>query len=120
MLQLNVLNPGGRDPEQHFGENTTNSANAHPPVNFHAYAACTGGSFLRETKRAALAKKPVLLLLRGDFRESERALNFLKKAGVVVMVSFKETGSHQIANQLLDPTRLGRARRAILHAHGCI
>ncbi|MGZ5006230.1 MAG: hypothetical protein ACXV8H_11955, partial [Chthoniobacterales bacterium] len=64
--------------------------------------------------------KPVLLLLRGDFRDSERALNLLKKAGVPVAVSLKETGSHQIAKQLADPARLRRFLRLIANAHGYI
>ncbi|MGZ4967203.1 MAG: hypothetical protein ACXV97_08510, partial [Chthoniobacterales bacterium] len=119
-FRLNVLNPGGRDPEQHFGEGATSDTGAHAPVNFHAYAACTGGSFLRDASRAALAQKPVLLLLRGDFRDSERALNLLKKAGVPVAVSLKETGSHQIAKQLSDPARLRRFLRLIANAHGYI
>ncbi len=119
-FRLNVLNPGGRDPEQHFGAGAKHEAKVHAPVNFHAYAACTGGSFLRDTKRAVLAKQPVLLLLRGDFRESERALDLLKRAGVPVAVSLKETGAHQIANQLSDPARWNRFLRVIDKADGCI
>ncbi|MDQ2918432.1 MAG: hypothetical protein M3R10_00940 [Verrucomicrobiota bacterium] len=120
MFHLNVLNPGGRDPEQHFVEGATLDPPAHAPVNFHAYAACTGGSFLADAKRAVLAKNPVLLLLRGDFKESERALNFLKKAGMTVAISLKETGLHQIADQLRDAGRLSRFKRMLAQADGCI
>ncbi len=88
MFRLNVLNPGGRDPEQHFGAGS-DGAGAHAPVNYHAYAACTGGSFFRDTARAIAAGDPVVLLLRGDFRESERALGALKKARVPVAVTLK-------------------------------
>ncbi len=119
-FRLNVLNPGGRDPEQHFAETTAADPTAHPPVNFHAYAACTGGSFYRETKRAIAASSPVLLLLRGDFRASERALLELKKAGVPVVVSLKETGLHQIADQFRDRARLKRVLRIVRGADGCI
>src|SRR3954465_11508489 len=101
-FRLSVLNPGGRDPEQHFLGDQRSESTAHAPVNYHAYAACTGGSFFRETKRAIAAGDPVLLLLRGDFRESERALLELKKARVPVAVCLKETGMHQIAEQLRD------------------
>ncbi|MDQ6766173.1 MAG: hypothetical protein M3Z22_08760 [Verrucomicrobiota bacterium] len=118
-FRLNVLNPGGRDPEQHFGGDSLGET-AHAPVNFHAYAACTGGSFYRDTARAVAAKGPVLLLLRGDFRESERALALLKKAGVPVAVSLKETGLHQIAQQLRDAGRLSRFFRIVAEADACI
>lgn len=120
MFRLNVLNPGGRDPEQDFRESAAVDPNAHAPVNFHAYAACTGGSFFRDAKRAVLAKDPVLLLMRGDFKDSERALNFLKKAGMTVAISLKETGLHQIAQQMRDTSRLARFKRMLSQADACI
>ena len=119
-FRLNVLNPGGRDPEQHFAEGSAVEPGAHAPVNYHAYAACTGGSFYRETKRAIDAQQPVLLLLRGDFRASERALLDLQNARVPVAVCLKETGLHQIAQQLADRGRLGRFLRIVRAADGCI
>ena len=117
-FRLNVLNPRGRDLEQHF-DGAANGA-GHAPVNFHAYAACTGGSFFRDVTRAVGARLPVLLLLRGDFRDSERALNFLKKAGMTVAVSLKETGLHQIANQMVESSKLSRFLRIVAQADGCI
>lgn len=117
---MNVLNPGGRDAEQSFAHGGALAPGAHAPVNFHAYAACSGDTFFRDAKRAALAGKPVLLLLRGDFRLSERALAMLKKAGVHVAVSLKETGLHQIARQMQDGARLERLLRVVNGADGCI
>jgi hypothetical protein len=120
-FRLTVLNPGGRDPEQHFSDGAGEaSSEAHQPTNFHAYAACTRGSFHRDTKAAIAEATPVLLLLRGDFSASERALTALQKAGRLTVVSLKETGLHQIAEQLRDPTRLGRFIRIVQRADGCI
>jgi hypothetical protein len=119
-FRLNVLNPGGRDTEQDFAGEKTRDSVAHAPVNFHAYAACTGGVFYRETKSAIAGKSPTLLLLRGDFRASERALLELKKAGIPVVVSLKETGLHQIAEQIYDRGRLERFLRLVRQADGCI
>jgi hypothetical protein len=119
-FRLNVLNPGGNDPDQHFDPSVPIDAAAHAPVNFHAYAACTGGSFLRDVNAAIIARRPVLLLLRGDFKSSERALAALRNAAIPVVVSFKETGLHQIADQLSDPTRLSRFMRIAQAADGCI
>lgn len=119
-FRLTVLNPGGRDPEQHFPDGAGETAQPHQPTNFHAYAACTRGSFHRDTKRGIAEATPVLLLLRGDFSASERALTAVQKAGRIVAVSLKETGLHQIADQLRDPARFSRFRRIVCQVDGCI
>jgi hypothetical protein len=77
-FRLTVLNPAGRDPEQHFDEVPGPGGAEHPPINFHGYAASTRGVFHYDTRRAIGEETPVLLLLRGEFRASERALNELK------------------------------------------
>ena len=93
---------------------------AHPPVNFHGFAACTQGAFHDNPRRAVAEDTPILLLLRGDFRASERALADLKKHGRTVVVSLKETGLHQIAQQLCDRGRLSRFMKIVAQADGCI
>ena len=53
VMRLAVLNPGGRDCRAGFSRFCRQSPDAaapHPPVNYHAYAACTGGSFHREVE----------------------------------------------------------------------
>src|SRR6184192_2871818 len=119
-FRLAVLNPGGRDHEQYFAENRSATANEHAPVNFHAHAACTHGAVFRETKRAIATEWPVLLLLRGDFRASERALAELKKLKRKTVVALKETGAHQIAHQLSDPARFARFLKILREANGGI
>src|SRR6266403_5065237 len=119
-FRLTVLNPGGRDPEQHFGDAPGPGGGEHPPINFHGYAACTRGVFHYDTRRAIAEATPVLLLLRGDFRNSERALSELKKHGRTVAVSLKETGLHQIAQQLCDHEKLSRFMKIVGQADGCI
>lgn len=119
-FRLAVLNPGGRDHEQHFAENRAAAANEHPPVNFHAYAACTHGAVFRDIKRAIASNWPVLLFLRGDFRASERALAELKKSKRRTVIALKETGAHQFAQQLNDPARFARFIKIVRQADGCI
>ena len=116
---LAVLNPGGRDAEQDFHTSAEPDSAPHAPVNFHAYAACTDGVFYRDVTRAA-AHREVLLLLRGDFRASQRALRQLQAAGARVAVSLKETGLHQIAEQLADAGRLSRFLKIVSAADGCL
>ena len=119
-FRLTVLNPGGRDPEQHFHDTIDPGEGEHPPINFHGYAACTRGAFHYDTRRAIAEETPILLLLRGDFRNSERALCELKKHGRKVVVSLKETGLHQIAQQLCDRAKLSRFITILAQADGCI
>ena len=108
-LRLTVLNPGGRDLEQDFSSGiSAPNDDEHAPVNFHGYAACARGFFQRDVARAIDAGQAVLLLLRGDFKETQRALVELKKRKIPVAVSLKETGLHQIAHQLSDPKRAER------------
>jgi hypothetical protein len=119
-FRLTVLNPGGRDPEQQFYSLPGPGEGAHPPINFHAFAACTFGAFHRDARQAIAEDTPVLLLLRSDFRTSERALADLKKQGRTVVISLKETGLHQIAQQLCEPGKLSRFMKIIGEANGCI
>ena len=66
-MKLAVLNPKGRDPEQHFPDGAGVPSEAeHAPVNFHAFAACTGGGFFRDDRAIPAEMKSVLLLLRQD------------------------------------------------------
>src|SRR5438445_2604517 len=119
-FRLTVLNPGGRDQEQQFHDLRAPGEGAHPPINFHAFAACTLGAFHRDARRAIAEDTLVLLLLRSDFRASERALSDLKKQGRTVAVSLKETGLHQIAQQLRDRAKLSRFMKIVAEADGCI
>jgi len=119
-FRLTVLNSRGRDPEQQFHSVPAPSEGAHPPINFHAFAACTLGAFHRNARRAIAENTPILLLLRSDFRASERALTELKREGRTVAVSLKETGLHQIAQQLRDPAKLSRFMKIVSEADGCI
>src|SRR5438094_10136340 len=119
-FRLTVLNPGGGDAEQRFHSLPSPNEGAHPPINFHAFAACTFGAFHRDAHRAIIENTPVLLLLRGDFRASERALADLNKQSRTVVVSLKETGLHQIAQQLCDRARLSRFMKIVAQADGCI
>ncbi|MBV9619306.1 MAG: hypothetical protein JO201_08835 [Verrucomicrobia bacterium] len=119
-FRLSVLNPGGRDLEQYFDEPFGPEAGVHAPTNFHAFAACTRGSVHRTAKNAIEEKGPILLLLRGSFHATERALIECQKAKRTVAVALKETGLHQVAEQLRDPKRLARFLRIVSRADGCI
>ncbi len=120
-MKIAVLNPGGRDPEQAFtafaGEPDDG---VHAPVNFHAFAACTGGSFHMTTSSVAADQTSVLLLLRPDLKGTFKVLEELKSRGKTVAVTWKETGGHQIAQQLNNASNLEWFRKICAAAHGAI
>src|SRR5438094_4781489 len=119
-FRLTVLNPRGRDRQQQFQNLPGPGEGAHPPINFHAFAACSLGAFHFNPRSAIAEDTPVLLLLRSDFRASERALSDLKKQGRTVAVWLKETGLHQIAQQLCSRAKLARFMKIVAEADGCI
>ena len=120
-LRLAVLNPGGGDPFQAFpGRAGAPGTSGHPPVNYHAYAACTGGSFHRDAKTIPDEQNAVLLLLRSDLKFCLKTLGALKARGKKVAVSLKESGSHQVAALLADAARLYLFRQICAHADFCL
>ena len=122
-FSLAVCNPGGRDREQHFpgGAGTPDLPGApHPPINFHAFAACTDGSFHARIDTALATSRPLLLLLRTDLRPALRALRRFKKAGRVTVVTFKEAGATQIADRLRRPADLKLLAQIFALADGCL
>lgn len=120
-FRLAVLNPGGRDPEQDFPDGAGDpNRGGHPPINFHAYAACTGGSFHANVETAIRTERPVLLLLRRDLRAGWKALQRLKAAGRTVMVTFKEAGAMQLAERLCRPAHLSTLSEIVALADGCL
>jgi hypothetical protein len=120
-MQLAVLNPGGRDHEQHFPDGAgAPDAAVHAPVNYHGYAACTGGGFFRDARAIPEEMRAVLLLLRSDLKTALTALKALRAQRKVVAISWKESGLHQVAAQLNHATRLAAFREICSLADGAL
>ncbi len=106
-MSLAVLNPGGNDPEQRFPDFAgAPDDTAHAPVNYHAFAACTGGAFYRQDRAIPATVKHVVLLLRRDLKACKTALLELRRAGKTVAVALKEAGAFQVAELLGKADRL--------------
>ena len=120
-MQLAVLNPGGRDPEQRFPDGAgALDARIHAPVNYHAYAACTRGGFFRDAKAIPAEMRSVLVLLRKDLKPSLAAVKALMAGGRTVVISWKESGQHQIAKQLDSAANLTLFREICALADGAL
>ncbi len=120
-MKLAVLNPGGSDPEQRFDDFAGSpDSSAHAPVNFHAFAACAGGSFHRKDTTIPHDTNAVLLLLRGNLKASRQALLELRSAGKMTAISLKEAGAHQVAEMLSDSARMKLFREICTRAGSAI
>ncbi len=120
---LAVLNPGGNDPYQSFSAGLETSSiddGPHPPINYHAYAASTGGGFHRETGTIPQEQATVLLLLRRDLKLALKSLAALRRSGKRVWVCLKEAGAHQVAALLNDPKRLALFCELVTAADGAL
>jgi len=102
-----VINPEGRDETRQFPAGAGSPADAgHPPVNYHAYAACHSGSFLRSVGEMPASTRVALVLLRKrNLRAVLKTLSVLRARGVTALVSLKESGAHQVADFLNDAGR---------------
>jgi hypothetical protein len=121
---LAVLNPGGRDATIDYAHGPGQpDAPGHPPVNYHAYAAATGGAFFDRTDRV-LAQRDrfhaVLVLIRGRVSVSLKAVRDLKAAGLPVIVSWKESGPYQISEQLRSTRALEAYQDLLTLADGVL
>ena len=103
-MKFAVLNLGGRDPDQLFPIGAGKPEEpGHPPVNYHAYAACCRGGFFRSADSVPEGTDTVLVLLRKrNLRTVLKSLSSLRTRGSTVFVSCKESGSHQVADLLGD------------------
>lgn len=120
-MKLAVLNPGGRDREQRFPAGAgVPDAHAHAPVNYHAYAACTRGGFFRDVRAIPRDMDAVLLLLRSSLKPALEALKALKATGRPVAISWKESGQHQVSEQLDSPSHLAMFREICALADGAL
>ncbi len=115
-----VANIGGRDPHidyQETPEALLPSYNGHPPVNFHAYAAATKGTFSNRALTATDRDHQVaVLLLTKRLKEIDSAIDSIKALGKPVWVSWKECGRHQILNTLNSPKRISLYKQIIAKA----
>ncbi|MFZ4778114.1 MAG: hypothetical protein ACOYM3_22305 [Terrimicrobiaceae bacterium] len=121
-MKFAVLNPGGRDSDQSFPHGAGNPEDpGHPPINYHAYAACCHGGFFRSADSVPSETKTVLVLLRKrNLRKALAAIGSLRKRGAKVFVSCKESGSHQVAELLGDVSRWELFQAVCAAADGAI
>lgn len=123
-VRLAVLNPKGRDPYLDYsGGAEKYERGIHAPINFHAYAAATYGAFLDSTEEV-IAKRDiftaVLVLIRRRTWVTLDAVKRLKKAGLRVIVAWKECSHNQISRQLRIPKALRAYGEILVECDGIL
>lgn len=105
-----VLNPGGRDAFQTFPSAAGSPADpGHAPINYHAYAACLRGAFACAVREIPPTVSAVLVLLRRNGLDAAlEAVNALRERNVRTLVSWKESGLHQVSDALNDARRYAK------------
>lgn len=115
-----VLNPDGRDADQSFAIGSgLPDGPGHAPINYHAYAACMRGLFLRKVESVPDGTRVALVLLRKrNLRPALAAIGKLKARGIRAWISLKESGAHQVADLLSNHDRATVFRQICATADG--
>jgi hypothetical protein len=120
-MKVAVLNPRGNDPDQAFPDFAGEpDERLHPPVNYHAFAACTGSGFYRDADSIPSDVRAVIVLLTHDLGRANLALTRLRREKKIAVLAWKEAGAHQISKQLASPRSLSRFRDLCERSDGAI
>jgi hypothetical protein len=119
---LAVLNPAGNDRARLFYSGAGSPTDpGHPPVNYHAYAACLRTGFFQKEKEIPPHASAALVLLRKNgLKDALYAVEALKRRNCRTFISWKESGLHQVAASLEDRGRYERFRAICQAADGFI
>jgi hypothetical protein len=118
---LVVYVPNGKDGPVRYALNSIGlKSGTHPPVNYHAYAACVGGVFTNRWDADVLGSTNVLLIITSQVEEALLTAVKLKALGKKIFVTFKETGFLQIALQLQNKRNLEFFRKLMDQVDGVI
>lgn len=120
-MRIDVINPWGRDAAIDWRNGLPPpGAPGHPPINYWAWAAATGGAFHQTPDTVTSDAEAVVQLLRWRGGVNLRALKQMKARGLRVFVTWKESGVAQIAGQLRWPWRRSALRAVLQLADGAI
>ena len=120
-MKVGVLNPRGNDPDQTFPDFAGKpDERFHAPVNYHGFAACTGGGFYRDANSIPDDTRAVILLLTHDLGRAKMAITRLRREKKIVALAWKEAGAHQVAQQLATPQNVELFRDLCGRSDGAI
>ena len=124
-MKMVVANIGGNDPSIDYSERKAMDpgCTGHAPVNYHAYAAATGGKFissLSDLEGQDRERTTICLLLTGKLRRCQQSLRALREEGFPVYVAWKECGNYQVTQVLDSGSRIELYRDILDEADGIL
>jgi len=114
---IHVANIGGNDSFLDYQDKKNllpGTDGIHPPVNYHAYAAATGGKFLSRLGDCVSSKDAIVVVLLGrKLSRASKVIPRLKECYPRVYVAWKECGNFQIDRALDGPGQISAYRRIL-------
>ena len=122
-MRIIVANIGGNDPSIDYRDEKalTTGYTGHAPINYHAYAAATGGQFvsaLPDLDEVDPDGTVVCLLLTRKLRGCLQSLRAIQERGFQVYVAWKECGNFQVQQVLDSNSRIDLYREILETAEG--
>ena len=120
-MQLCVLNPGSKDPDQLFPDFAGKPDPLTPtPLGYRAFAACTGGGYYRRDSSIPEHERRVLLVLHRNLKACRQTVINLRRAGKTIILAWERPGSFELENVLRSPSDLSLFREICSRAHGAL
>lgn len=120
-MQLCVLHPSSREPEQVFTDFAGKpDPKGIPPLGYRALAACTGGGFYRKDSAIPEGERRVLLVLTRNLKACRQIMVNLRREGKTVMLAWEKPGAFELENLLRSPSDLAVFREICGRAHGAL
>jgi hypothetical protein len=120
-MKLFVLHPGSPLPEQDFENFPSTPASAKlAPVGDAAFAACTGGAFVRKARDIPDSEKRVLLLVDENLKRARQATIDLRRAGKTIVLAFANASARNLNSLFKSPGSLSLMQEICNRAHAAI
>ncbi len=120
-MQLCVLHPGSREPQQLFPDFAGRPEPGRlPPLGYRGFAACTGGGFYTKDSAIPEGERRVLLVLNRNLKACRQTMINLRRAGKTVILAWENPGAFALESVLRSPSDLALFREICGRAHGAL
>ncbi len=120
-MQLCVLHPGSRDPQQLFPDFAGQpDVQKQSPLGYQGFAACTGGGFYRKDSAIPADERRVLFVLNHNLKACRQIMINLRRAGKTIILAWEKPGTFQLESLIRSPSDLNLFRDICGRAHGAL
>jgi hypothetical protein len=120
-MQLCVLDPSSKDPDQTFPDFAGKpDLTKQSPLGYRGLAACTGGGYYRKDSSIPAHERRVLLVLHRNLKACRQNVINLRRAGKTIILAWSKPGAFELETILRSPSDLSLFREICGRAHGAI